>query len=300
MIIIDDGSTDDSLDIWRSYQDTRVRVLQNETNMGTYGTQNRAVSLANSDLISVLNSDDFWEPSKLELQLKLLDKSPEAPFCYTLGWHADENGDLKAASDNYVGWPVADEVELLPYLLDFNRLHASSVIWRKRWAVFEPKYNTTGDWIASIRAAYSAPVACVTERVSHWRIHSENTSGQFRSVTKGELQIRSSIVRNLEKWLLPRVDAAIVRERVGQCAYHLCALEMLWGRKGESRRTSRTAYHLMQNKKQAARRMLMCHMPRFIAAKRFFPQAAGKFCRSEIDSLEEIPWKLTRREEEPK
>ncbi len=292
MIIVDDGSSDNSVEIWKSYSDPRIQVLKNESNLGTYGTQNRAVSLAKSDLIAVLNSDDFWEPEKLTLQLDLIEKYPDSPFCYTLGKLADENGNLSTDS-NYDVWPKTEHIDLLPYLLESNRIHASSVIWRRKWAEFEPDFNETGDWIASLRAAHSSPVICVTESLSHWRIHGANTSSKMRNVTKAEIQIRTSIVRNRDRWFLPRLDPALVRDRVGKCAFHLSALEMLWGNVIESRKNAKLALRLMDDKALAFRRLVLCYSPRAIALGRFFPDFDSEIDSKEVADLAEIPWNLT-------
>ena len=85
MIVVDDGSTDGAFEAFQQFTDPRIKVHQNEQNLGTYGTQNRAVALFQADLIAILNDDDTWAPTKLEAQIRALEKHPDAPFCYTRG-----------------------------------------------------------------------------------------------------------------------------------------------------------------------------------------------------------------------
>src|SRR5690349_16573876 len=85
LVIVDDVSSDDSVEVARSYQDPRIRVVVNESNLGTYATLNQALDLAEGNLVGVLNSDDFWAPTKLESQVEAMAEVPEASFSYTYG-----------------------------------------------------------------------------------------------------------------------------------------------------------------------------------------------------------------------
>ena len=78
LILIDDGSKDDSVAIARSYADPRIQVHQNEANLGTYGTEQKALGMSRGEFVAVLNSDDLWHVEKLARQVELLEKHPEA------------------------------------------------------------------------------------------------------------------------------------------------------------------------------------------------------------------------------
>lgn len=67
-IVIDDGSTDATADIVRTYKDARIRYFHQE-NVGIFRlpeTYNRALAAARGELIAILEGDDFWPPDKLE------------------------------------------------------------------------------------------------------------------------------------------------------------------------------------------------------------------------------------------
>lgn len=78
LVIVDDCSTDGSWEIVQRYaaQDSRVRAVRNEVNMGAYPTRNRALELATGELVTVHDSDDWSHPQMLELQAVRLLSDP--------------------------------------------------------------------------------------------------------------------------------------------------------------------------------------------------------------------------------
>lgn len=73
-IIIDDGSTDSSQEIVRSYTDPRIRFYINEHNMGVAATLNRGLDLATAEYIARMDSDDISELCRFEKQVEFLDQ----------------------------------------------------------------------------------------------------------------------------------------------------------------------------------------------------------------------------------
>lgn len=77
LIIINDGSTDNSERIIENYNDHRIRFYTNETNKGLIYTLNRALSLCNGDYIARMDADDISLPHRLETQLQYLKRHPD-------------------------------------------------------------------------------------------------------------------------------------------------------------------------------------------------------------------------------
>ncbi|QAA83233.1 glycosyltransferase family 2 protein [Aequorivita sp. H23M31] len=76
LILIDDGSTDSSESIAREFylEDSRIIFEKLPLNKGAAIARNRAIDLAKGDFIAFLDSDDFWAPDKLEIQLGFMQK----------------------------------------------------------------------------------------------------------------------------------------------------------------------------------------------------------------------------------
>lgn len=82
LVIVDDQSTDATLEIAREYerQDDRVRVHVNEENLGDYPNRNRAASLAEGKYIKYLDADDLIYPHGLEAMVRSIEQFPDAAF----------------------------------------------------------------------------------------------------------------------------------------------------------------------------------------------------------------------------
>ena len=74
LLVIDDGSTDESVDVIRSYRDPRVRLVVHEKNQGTPRTRNHGLELARGRYVALLDSDDIALPRRLERQVRFLEE----------------------------------------------------------------------------------------------------------------------------------------------------------------------------------------------------------------------------------
>ncbi|MCQ4318931.1 glycosyltransferase family 2 protein [Stutzerimonas stutzeri] len=77
LLVIDDGSTDATLDALARYGDPRLRVESNPRNLGIPATRNRGLELARGEYIALLDSDDISRPNRLARQVEILDRHPQ-------------------------------------------------------------------------------------------------------------------------------------------------------------------------------------------------------------------------------
>ena len=82
LIIVDDCSTDKTAEIVKSFNDERIVLLYNQSNLGAAVTRNIAIAKASGQWIAFLDSDDLWENKKLETQLSFMKKN-DYVFTYT-------------------------------------------------------------------------------------------------------------------------------------------------------------------------------------------------------------------------
>ncbi|HPS33450.1 MAG TPA: glycosyltransferase family 2 protein [Anaerolineaceae bacterium] len=102
IIIIDDGSTDDSIDIAREVQDSRIKIIQQE-NLGVSAARNRGIKEANHDWVAFLDADDEWLPRFLEEINNLILDFPACQVAGTGFFLVNKNGEIQV---NKISCPI--------------------------------------------------------------------------------------------------------------------------------------------------------------------------------------------------
>jgi glycosyltransferase involved in cell wall biosynthesis len=85
ILIVDDGSSDNTREIVESFRSDRIRFIRHDRNRGVSAAWNTAIKNAKGSLIAFLDSDDLWKPNYLERQVNFLSAHPEVAvvFCDT-------------------------------------------------------------------------------------------------------------------------------------------------------------------------------------------------------------------------
>jgi teichuronic acid biosynthesis glycosyltransferase TuaG len=91
LLIVDDCSSDNTCELIKKYNDTRIVLIQLENNIGPAEARNVAIRQAKGKYIAFLDSDDFWEPQKLEKQISFMEKEDIA-FSFSAYQPMSEDG----------------------------------------------------------------------------------------------------------------------------------------------------------------------------------------------------------------
>jgi glycosyltransferase involved in cell wall biosynthesis len=83
ILVVDDGSTDDTPEAVQSFADPRIRVLRHHTNLGVGAACNTGIAAANGEYVAWLDSDDLWLPEKLQRQVAFLQRYPEVDAVFS-------------------------------------------------------------------------------------------------------------------------------------------------------------------------------------------------------------------------
>lgn len=172
IIVVDDGSTDQTVEYLMTIKDSRLKVFS-YPNAGVSIARNRGISLASGKFISFLDADDLWVNDKLELQLKILNECHHISVVYSWTSYLHEgSGKL------YLGQPVFFEGNVYPELLKWNFLASGSNPLIRREAIdktggFDPNLPPCEDWDFYIRLAVNHHFAVVP---SHQVIYRQSPS----------------------------------------------------------------------------------------------------------------------------
>jgi glycosyltransferase involved in cell wall biosynthesis len=180
VIVVDDGSTDDTAALLKRHDDDRLRVLRNDTPQGVSAARNRGIAHARSRWVAFLDDDDLWAPDKLSAQLEAAESAGRG-WVYTGDVNVDR--DLRVLS----GAPPPPPDEVVRSLRRYNAIPAgaSNVVVRadhlERVGVFDPGLRRTEDWDLWIRLARTGPPAWVPRPLVGYTVH---RSGASRNMPK--------------------------------------------------------------------------------------------------------------------
>lgn len=179
LILIDDGSSDNSLEVIASYDDKRIKTLRNTVNLGPAKTRNVGIEQAVGQFIAFLDSDDMWLPTKLSTQLQLM-RSKACALSYTAHHKINESGEKLAF------YPAIDELTY-KQMLRANFMRFSSVIYDRKvlGTVYLPDIAKRQDYAICLEMLRKIPFACgVTESLLLYRVvpHSVSNSGKIKLI----------------------------------------------------------------------------------------------------------------------
>ena len=181
VIIVDDGSTDDTAVIAQSFSDPRVCYVYQE-NRGLSGARNTGIRHASGDYLTFLDSDDLFLLDKVAILLGEMQKRPSLGFIAGQSIPIDENGG-----------PIGKQFDKglpdsLPDLLLGNPLHVGSVLLRREWqeqvGFFDETLRSYEDWDMWLRLAVAGcEMGWVDQPVSLYRFHRDQMTRDGRQMT---------------------------------------------------------------------------------------------------------------------
>lgn len=193
IIVIDDGSTDDTPGALQPLIDAqKIRYIYQE-NQGVSAARNHGIHLAEGELIAFLDSDDLIHPEKLALQIAYLDVHPDAALVHSNFSRFDDQGnDLGYRDTAHLSGQVYPRI-----LLDWSVLIPPSVVMVRADALREAgDFDESMAWAEDIdvwrRIAKKHPFGVVPETLTFMRIHGENAS---------DAKIRSEAFAAFERYL---------------------------------------------------------------------------------------------------
>ena len=195
LVLLDNGSTDRTMDVVGRYDDPRIRIASVTPNIGGYEGMNRAISLARGELVAVYHSDDLYDPRIVEREVEFLDANPTAGAVFALDRYIDENGVVFGETrlpDGIEGGLLAYEQVFRHLLREKNNLLRCPTFMTRASVLaevgpFRPDlWDIAADTELWLRIGRSHPIAILDDHLLSYRVRRDNWSARYERLRTEE------------------------------------------------------------------------------------------------------------------
>lgn len=188
LLIVDDGSTDNTDIVVGSIHDDRIRYLKMPENKGVAAARNEGIRQAKYDYIAFQDSDDHWKPEKLEKQMACLTQKPETGLLYCPYECQKADGSTILVPDHNI--PSEEKQgNIYRYMLLRNTIGTPSVLLRRQCleesGLFREALTCLEDWELFLRIARDHEIAFQEEPMVRVNLStdgvSHNISGYYEA-----------------------------------------------------------------------------------------------------------------------
>ena len=269
IIVVDGGSQDDTLNIARSFNDDRIRVITDDSGKGIAGSLNIGLRAAKGKYIARMDADDICLPGRFAAQCKFLETNPDISACGTWAQTFQSNSWLLR--------PEAYPVSLDCHLVTSTPFVHPSMMWRAKdfssrdlW--YDETFTANEDFELWQRASEKIKFSNVQQPLLCYRLHGKN--GHLNEMTKKVQRLLMdrafkklgvSFSKRALLLLDQRDNSALLSDASIECAMREIYAGFLSAIRNNARYDKRAlAWHLL------------CHL-RWIYFERARPRGAGKW-----------------------
>ena len=213
IIVINDGSTDNTIKILKNYVN-KIR-WKNQENKGVVSAKNSGIKIAKGEYFAYLDADDVFLPDKLELQIKKLNENPKLGLVFCEYYYMDKNGKIIK---------LIKPTKKIKLIQD-NFIPTSGVICKKscleKIGIFEYDVGSDYDWDLWLRISEQFPISYVNKPLLKYRIHSSNISRtRVKNIVDYELEMKIKLLekaylrRNKPFWLKMKILRAKLERQI--------------------------------------------------------------------------------------
>jgi glycosyltransferase involved in cell wall biosynthesis len=200
IIVVNDGSPDDSAAILRPLLESgRIRYIE-QRNAGQGSARNKGIAQAKGEFIALLDDDDTWPPDKLQWQMQALKEDPEALAVYG---YAERFGNLEG---EHRPWPSAPSGWIFDQLVGQNWVHSPGQMLIRRSALvslggFDSGIWGTDDWDLWLRLSKTGKILYRHQLALRYRTHETNASLHFWRMYRNGLKVAN---KHFGRWPFSR------------------------------------------------------------------------------------------------
>ncbi len=201
LIIVDDGSKDNTAAIIKSYKDDRIKYIQQE-NSGPGAARNRAMSVAKGKYFAFCDADDVYVENKLELQCEILDNRADISVVFGDYYVTDSQFNItRIAKPEYYS---DNRHNMLAYMLFRNIISfPPSIMFRRECYEegfrYDEKLRINEDYILLLGLLEKYNFYYLPEILQYYRRHSDN-------LTNNMTQMKNNALTIIQRYSIERID----------------------------------------------------------------------------------------------
>lgn len=209
LLAVDDASGDGTVGRLQAFGDPRLRLIVQPDNRGVAAARNRGLAEAQGRYLAVLDHDDLWAPDKLARQLATMRARPELLMLATEVTHLTGRRERlpEAVPTDPVGlhWALMTGCAIAQSSVMIDRLAV-----RQRGLVYDETLRCGEDLAFFHRVAEAGPIACLSQRLTRYRVHEQGLSGAApdKTAAAGAQVMAQVMARWLDRPVAPLVARA--------------------------------------------------------------------------------------------
>lgn len=166
LIVVDDGSTDNTEQVVRDIKDERLRYIKMEKNCGPSAARNMGICCAQGQYIAFQDSDDYWYPKKLQIQLAEIERDKNCQMVFCAYINKGKGDDFKIPREDY--FEVSGcEHGMLDHFLISNKAGTPSMLIKSDFirtsGVFNEELFSLEDWEFALRIVDKGKVCFINQ-----------------------------------------------------------------------------------------------------------------------------------------
>ncbi|MHB8170330.1 MAG: glycosyltransferase family 2 protein [Thermincolia bacterium] len=179
LLIINDGSTDGSKEIIESYEDSRIRLVNNEGNLKLIATLNKGFELAQGEYIARMDCDDISLPDRLAKQVAFMEAHPQVGVCGTWAHKIDSSGKIVGKLKR----PAGNKLEKFLWCPS-PIIHPTAIIRNTVFKTlrYDQAYRDAEDYELWLRVSKVTKLYNLKEYLLLYRVHPASVTSVHRDV----------------------------------------------------------------------------------------------------------------------
>lgn len=232
VIVVDDGSTDNTKDVVTSFKDPRVKYTFQE-NRGIAAARNTGIKATSGEYVAFLDSDDLWLPQHLELKVRLLDSRPEVALVCSDNYVVDYRTGTNLGTFWHrirVNPERASRQPLRELLSEECFISLQSTLVRR--SVFaevgylDESLRLYDDWDICVRIAQRFSIETIDMPLVTYRVHGTNPSKDWDLMYPESLAVLYNAIQN---YSLSKTELGIVKRRIARNQFRYGRYKLIGG-----------------------------------------------------------------------